>query len=255
MPTILETKCYGAVLVITLNRPPANALNRDFFVDLEALAPTLADPAVRAVVVTGTGRFFSAGLDLFQVFSYPPEESRDFIARFDRGFTDLFALDKPMVAAVNGHALAGGAVLAACADFRLMADGDGKVGVTEIQVGVPFPSSALEIVRFACAGPHLPELLYQGRTYPPREAAARRLVDEVVPAAELMPRAMALATELAALSPVSFSVSKRALRAEFLGRIAAAHARGEDPVWAEWRTPETKAAMEAFRARAVGKRS
>jgi enoyl-CoA hydratase len=255
MATILRAEPKGPVLVLTLDRPPANALNRDFFVELEALWPSIVDSAVRAVVVTGTGRFFSAGLDLFQVFAYPPAEQREFIDRFDRGFTSLFALEKPMIAAVNGHAIAGGAVLAGCADFRLMADGDGRAGVTEIQVGVPFPTSALEIVRFACAGPHLPELLYQGKTYPPREACARRLVDEVVPAAELMPRALALATELAGLSAVSFATSKRALRAEFLARIAAAHARGEDPIWAEWRTPEVKAAMEAFRARAVGKRS
>ena len=83
----------------------------------------------------------------------------------------------------------------------------------------------------------------------------RRLVDEVVPAADLLPRALALAGELAASALVSFASSKRALRAESLARIAAARTTGEDPVWAVWRTPETRAAIEAFAARAIGARS
>ena len=159
-----------------------------------------------------------------------------------------------MVAAVNGHAIAGGAVLAATADFRLAAEGESRIGLTEIQVGVPFPTSALEVVRFSCAGPYLAELLFHGRTYSPGDARMRRLVDEVVPAAELLPRALALAGELAATALVSFVASKRALRAESLARIAAARAGGEDPVWAAWRAPETRAAIEAFAARAIGAR-
>src|SRR5207249_10485410 len=83
----------------------------------------------------------------------------------------------------------------------------------------------------------------------------RRLVDDVVPAAELLPRALALAGELAARSLVSFAASKRALRADGLARIAAARAGGEDPIWAVWRAPETRAAIEAFAARAIGRPS
>src|SRR4029077_13032439 len=136
----------------TIDRPPANALNRDFFAELVALLGRLEAAAdVRAVVMTGTGRFSSAGLDLFEVFGYPPGDFTDFTARFDAGFAALFGFPKPVVAAVNGHAVAGGAVLAAAADVRLMAEGDGRVGLTEIQVGVPFPAAILEIVRSACA--------------------------------------------------------------------------------------------------------
>ena len=256
MATMLRLERQGPLAILTLDRPPANALNRDFFVELcGATLPALAAPDVHALVVTGTGRFFSAGLDLFEILTYQGAEASAFMARFDDGFTGLFALEKPVVAAVNGHAIAGGAVLAATADFRLAAEGDGRIGLTEIQVGVPFPTSALEVVRFSCAGPYLPELLFHGRTYSPEEAHVRRLVDDVVPAAELLPRALALAGELAARSLVSFAASKRALRADGLARIAAARAGGEDPIWAVWRAPETRAAIEAFAARAIGRRS
>jgi enoyl-CoA hydratase len=242
----------GPVTVVTLDRPPANALTGEMLAEFTELLGRFATPAVRAVVVTGNGRCFSAGLDLHDVFDADDAGFAAFTERFDAALAAFFAFPKPVVAAVNGHAIAGGAVLAAGADFRLMADGEGRAGLTEIQVGIPFPTSALEIVRFACAGPHLPELLYLGNTYRPADACARRLVDEVVPAADLLPRARALAEELGAREPAAFAATKRALRADALARIEAARAGG-DPVWRAWRTPAARAAVEAFRRRTIAK--
>ena len=241
------------VAVVTVDRPPANALNRDFFDELLAALDRLAAPDVRAVVVTGTGRFFSAGLDLFEVFGYPPAGFDAFTARFDAGFTRLFGFPKPVVAAVNGHAIAGGAVLAAAADIRLVADGEGRMGLTEILLGVPFPVSVLEIVRFACAGPHFAELLYHGRTYPPADAVARRLADELVPAGDLMSRALAAAEELASRPPAAFAATKAGLRSDALRRLEAA-VSGGDPTWDVWRTAETHAAVDAYRQRTLRKK-
>ena len=241
----------GRVAVVTLDRPPANALNRAFFDELIALLDRLRAPEIGAVVITGTGRFFSAGLDLFEVFAYPPREFDEFTQRFDAGFGALFAFPKPVVAAVNGHGIAGGAVLAATADFRLVGDGEGRIGFTEILLGVPFPVSVLEIARYACAGPALPELLYHGRTYLPRDAHARHLADEVVPAAELLPRARALAEELAGRPRAAFAQTKMSLRADALRRLESARRDG-DPVWDVWRSAETHAAVEAYRARTLG---
>jgi enoyl-CoA hydratase len=240
----------GPVTVVRFERPPANAINRDFFVELEPLMQRLAAPDVRAVVLTGTGKFFSAGLDLFEVFSYDAASGRDFARRFDRGLTSLFTFAKPLVAAVNGHAVAGGAVLADMADFRLMAAGTSKVGLTELPVGVPFPTVALEVVRYACAGPHLHEILLRGQLYGPDHACARRMVDEVVPSAELLPRARALAEELARIHPPAYAETKRQLRADAARKMLAVCEHG-DPVWEIWRTPETRAAMEAYRARTL----
>lgn len=249
MPTLLRLEMEKSVAVVTLNRPPANALNQALFSELLLLLPQLKEPAVRAVVLTGQGRFFSAGLDLFEVFSYTPQQAADFARDFDDGVTGLFGLAKPVVAAINGHAIAGGAVLAATADFRLVVDADAKLGITEIQVGVPFPTSALEAIRHSCDGPHLRELFYRGLNYPPAAAVAYRLADELYPSSELLPRALALASELASRPPHAFSTTKLALRAQSLARMQAARASGNDPVWALWRTPETLAAMTAYRDR------
>src|SRR5437016_8277180 len=169
MAGMLRLERQAPLAILTLDRPPANALNRDFFVELCAVLPSLAAADVRAVVVTGTGRFFSAGLDLPEILSYRGAEASAFMARFDDGFTGLFALEKPVVAAVNGHAIAGGAVLAATADFRLAAEGEGRIGVTEIQVGVPFPAAAPEPIRFSRAGPAPPEPLCRARVDAPAQ--------------------------------------------------------------------------------------
>src|SRR5262245_7358594 len=239
----------GRIAVVTLDRPPANALDRPGFEELIGLCDRLRNAAeVRAVVLTGTGRFFSAGLDLFEVFAYPPDAFDLFTARFDEAFAALFRFPKPVVAAVNGHAIAGGAVLAAAADLRVVAEGEGRIGLTEIQVGVPFPVSVMEIVRFACA-----ELLYHGRTYPPREACARRRGDELVAPDRLIDRAVERAEELADRDPIAFEHVKIGLRAPALREIDAARAVG-DPMWDVWRSPHTRAAVEAYRTRTLRKR-
>jgi len=244
----------GRVSTVTLDRPPANALDTGAFEELiDVLGRLRAAADVRAVVMTGTGRFFSAGLDLFAVFSYPPAGFDAFTAKFDEAFATLFAFPKPVVAAINGHAIAGGAVLAAAADHRVIADGDGKMGLTEIQVGVPFPVAILEIVRFACSGPSLAELLYYGRTYPPSDACTRRLADELVAPDALMARAVESAEALAAQDATAFGHVKRQLRAPAL-RLIEALRPGEDPIWDVWRSAETRAAVAAYRERTLKKR-
>lgn len=247
MSALIAFERRGSTALLTLQRPPANALNLDLLQQAAEILPQLVVPEVRALVITGQGRFFSAGLDLFAVFAYADKEAAEFPVVFDEVVAGFYALPIPVVAAINGHAIAGGAVLAATADFRLVSEGESLLGLSEIRVGVPFPVSALEPVRSAWSGPHLGELLYRGRNFRPPEALAAGLIDEVVPAAELLDRALALADELGSRVPVAFAATKRALRREGLERIAAVGGPGKDPVWSMWHTPEVLAAMVAYR--------
>ncbi len=238
----------GTTAIVTLARPPANALNQTLLGELIELLKKLGEPPqVKALVLTGQGRFFSAGLDLHEVFAYPPAEAAEFTRVFDDAVTGLFALEIPVVAAINGHAIAGGAVLAAAADFRLISEGEAKLGLSEIKVGVPFPTSAFEVVRTAFTGPHLAELLYRGNNYEPKAALACHLVDEVVPEAQLLERSLALADELGARPRVAFASTKQRLRQAALKRMAAARENGSDPIWSNWRTPEVLDAVNAYR--------
>ena len=149
---------------------------------LEALTRELDGAAedVRALVLTGTGSIFSAGVDLFRVTRGGADSVRHFLPLLSRFLRTHVAFPRPVVAAVNGHAIAGGCVIALAADARLMAEGDGRIGLPELLVGVPFPTAALEVVRFAVPREKLQSLIYTGRTLSAREALGAGLVDEVV---------------------------------------------------------------------------
>ena len=163
-------------------------------------------------MLTGQGTMFSAGVDLKRASAGGADYLRQFLPALHRLYDAAFNLPKPLIAAVNGHAIAGGAVLAACADRRIMAAGKGRIGTTELQVGVPFPALAFEIVRFAVPPRYLPEFTLGAGTYATDEALTRGWVDEVVEASALMPRALAVAQQYAALSPPAFAQTKKQIR-------------------------------------------
>jgi len=154
-----------------------------------------------------------------------------------------------VVAAVNGHAVAGGCVLACCADHRVMARGGGRIGVTELQVGLPFPAMAFEIMRFVTARRRLSEVILGAATYAPEEARERGLVDEVVAPDELVSRALEAAARLAALRPQAFELSKGHIRGpvrERFRRDGAAHDAAAAEVWL---APETADSIRDYVAR------
>jgi enoyl-CoA hydratase len=164
----------------------------------------------RAIVLTGTGSIFSAGVDLFRLTNEGAPYVERFFPLLRDAFVKLFELPVPVVAAVNGHAIAGGCVLTCACDYRLMAEGNGRIGVAELNVGVPFPEIALRIMQFAV--PNVAPLVMTGRTLLPQEARAAGFIDEVVDATALMDRALAMAKQFAAIPRESFRLTKRSLR-------------------------------------------
>ena len=141
------------VLTLRLEHSKASALDVEL---LGALLRALdgVGEEVRALVLTGTGSILSAGVDLFRLTREGAGYVRDLLPLLSRFLRRLFSFPRPVVAAVNGHAIAGGCVLTCAADRRLMAQGDGRIGITELLVGVPFPVIALEIMRSAAAPQH-----------------------------------------------------------------------------------------------------
>jgi enoyl-CoA hydratase len=168
-------------------------------------------------------------------------------------FDDLFRFSRPVVAAVNGHAIAGGCVIAATADHRLMADGRGRIGVPELLVGVPFPAIALAAVRYATGDEGVADLVYGGGTFLPDEALRRRLVDEVVPEAEVVDRAVAKAEHLAAIPPATFAHTKRSLRDRYLDEIERNGPRRDAEMLEVWSSPAAMEAISAYVQKTLGK--
>jgi enoyl-CoA hydratase len=240
------------VLTLRLAHGKASALDVEL---LDALVRELDGVAedVTALVLTGTGSIFSAGVDLFRLTREGAGYVRDFLPLLSRFLRQLFSFPRPVVAAVNGHAIAGGCVIALAADARLMADGVGRIGVPELLVGVPLPAAALEVVRFAVPRERLQSLVYTGRTLSAREALGAGLVDEVVAPADLMIRAQELARHLATIPPAVYSLTKQSLRAEALERIDRAPERLDQAALEVWSAPQTHAHIREYLRRTLGK--
>jgi enoyl-CoA hydratase len=229
---MIELASRGDIAILTMVHGKANALTTEF---CDALAARVKETtAARAVVITGTGRIFCAGVDLPRLAEGGPAYVRQFLPALHRLYDALFFHRKPVVAAINGHAVAGGCVLACAADTRLMADNGTRIGVTELLVGVPFPPLAFEIMRYVTAPQFFPNTIFSGATFPPPEAVTRGLIDAIVPADMLMDRAVAAAETLAALSPQAFALTKKQMRQPVAERTAAndgSHGAAVTEVW------------------------
>lgn len=243
---MLHLSEHDGVATIRLDHGKANALDLEL---LQALAGALRDlerRAIRGLVLTGTGAIFSAGVDLQRLLADGDAYVRAFLPALADTFRLLFAFERPAVAAVNGHAIAGGCVLAAACDYRLMVRGNGTMGVPELRVGVPFPLVAIEILRFAASTAHLQELVYRGKTYGVDEARERGLVDEVVEPGALLERARAVVQALASEPAARFRLTKRQLRGPALAAVERHAVETDAEVLAEWSRPETMAAIGRY---------
>lgn len=241
---MIETIEHGEVAVLELHRGPVNALDLELLIGLpQALA---AVDWAAAVVLTGAGRCFSAGVDLKRIVDDGPAYVAEFLPALSAAALALFDHPRPVVAAVNGHALAGGCVLAAACDLRLMSSG--TIGLTELVAGVPFPTVPLEIMRHA-AGAALDRLVLTAHRLDPAEAHAIGLVDEIVGADNLLGTALRRAGELAAAPPAVYALAKEQLRRPARERIAARREADDQRVAALWSAPETREALREFLAR------
>jgi enoyl-CoA hydratase len=207
--------------------------------------------ATRAVVLIGTGRIFSAGVDLLRLLDGGPVYISRFLPALSTMLATVFSHPAPVVAAINGHAVAGGCVLACAADKRLMARDAGRIGVTELLVGVPFPAAAMEIMRCATAPQYFEDAIFSGATYTPPEAVARGLVHDIVDPHVLIERAVAAAKTLAALSPPAFATTKRQTRGPALERLEQEDLDAD--IEQIWTAPETLERIRDYVSRTLRK--
>jgi enoyl-CoA hydratase/carnithine racemase len=221
----------GEIAILTIDRPPANAMSVELLDELVAeLRAVAADPP-GALVLSGREGFFSAGVDLKAVPGYGPDEQRRSVEAINEMVLVGYALPCPVVGAITGHAIAGGLVLAMCADLRV-ASTAGKYGLTEVKVGVPFPQAAIGLARAELAT-HAVRLLALGNELAGAAECVRLGVfDEALDADAVLPRALELATTLAGLPAETYARTKRELRSETIERLR--RDASEDPLLASW---------------------
>ncbi len=250
---MIERSEKDGVITLRLNHGKASALDLELLDNLAlALAEANASSA-KAVILTGTGSIFSAGVDLFRITDGGAAYAERFVPALSRTLLDLFAFPKPLIVAANGHAIAGGCVFTLAGDYRLMAAGNARIGMPELLVGVPFPPSVLETVRFVVPPQHLQMLVYTGRTLKPEEALQYGLIDEVAEPDALLARAEELARHFASLPERSFALTKYQLRDRTISR-AKHYANEHDPDVVElWSDTATHARIREYLAKTVKK--
>jgi len=247
MGTVLIDDKESGVRVLTLNRPPANAINEDLLADLSAaLGAARGDAAVRAIVLTGAGAFFGAGFDL----TAPPRDAAA-TARMNALYRDahlaLLSYPKPTVAMLNGHAIAGGLVMALACDYRLGVEGDYRIGLNEVAIGASFPKAAFEIVRLRLAHARASELLLGAALYPSSQAIRLGVVDELLAADTFAATVLRRAARLGAFPADAYAHTKAALVAEAVERILGETAEQAERATAVWLSDESRAARAAQR--------
>jgi enoyl-CoA hydratase len=250
---MIDIKIEAGIAVMTLAHGKANTLDTEFCEALAARFNELHTADAKAVVITGQGKIFSAGVDLIRLSEGGAGYVRKFLPALNKLYDAAFFCRKPVVAAINGHAIAGGCVLACCADRRIMANDGGRIGVTELLVGVPFPALPFEIMRHATPPYFFSETILSGATFPAEAAAHRGWINEAVEPALLMERAMAAAQSLAALSPPAFAQTKMQIRQAVTERLTQSGEATDKAATDIWAAPETLNYIRAYVARTLKK--
>ena len=241
----------GDVAVLRLQHGKVNAMDVEL---LDALVEAFDDLGGRAaVVITGNGRVFSAGADLRRVLDGGADYAERFIGALSRAFVAAFEFPRPLVAAIDGAAIAGGCVLACACDHRVATEDPFVIGASELSVGVPFPVAALEVIRHAL-GHNTDNHILRAELLSGDEAAAVGLVHERAPAAGLVERAVAVGQRLGGFPSDAYAAAKHLLRAPTLDRIEALTPSVDPSVAAAWSSPATTARIAAQLERLVAER-
>lgn len=220
------------VCLVALDRPPVNAIDLELIGEAGEAIRSAADPVYRALVVTGVPGVFSAGLDLRRVPTYGLAERQSALRAVNRLMLDLYGLPKPTVAAISGHAIAAGLVLALACDLRLAARGAFKLGLTEVNVGIPFPAGPLAVVRAELPPASLRYLNLSGALVPPDSPLLGGAIDRLVEPERLLDEAVAAARERAE-APV-YARIKQQLRSQTLETLRRIVAEDAEPLLEHW---------------------
>ena len=237
----VKVEAHDEVAVVRMDRPPANALDLELLEEGHATLERLAAERPGAVVLTGRDGFFSAGVDLKLAPGLDEAGQRAMVAGINRLFAGWYGFPGPLVCAVNGHAIAGGLILALCGDYRVGAH-QGKLGLTELRAGIPYPVAAMAVARAELSPGAARRLVLGAALVEPEEALRLGALDELAGPQELLPRALEVARELASMPASAYARIKQQLRGPTVEAIAAA--ADVDPLLGGWLGDETAGASK-----------
>jgi enoyl-CoA hydratase/carnithine racemase len=239
---MLKISKHGPVAEILLDRPPVNAMNIEFLDALIAAHTEVIDEGARAVVIVGREGLFSAGLDVRELMEADRQLMGHFWNRFFALMSALAASPVPVVAAITGHAPAGGAVLALHCDYRVATRGEFRIGLNEVQVGLPVPPNILYMLELVVGARQAMLLASTGALLTPDEALQVGLVDQLAEPGRALADALDWCQQILLLPPQAMNTTRRAARAAVIER-AAANERYAETATDYWFSEETQRLM------------
>jgi 3,2-trans-enoyl-CoA isomerase len=231
--------------IITLDRGKANPINLEMLTELIETVKTLdADDEVGALVITGKENFFSAGVDLIELYGYDSGRSKLFWTQFLQMSGTLAAFKKPFVAAITGHSPAGGCIIALCADYRVMAQGPYIIGLNEVPVGIVVPESVFQLYSFWLGNAKAYRFLLEGKLLNVTDALAEGLIDEVAEPADVLEIAERKARGFMMANPLTWQQTKLNLRSELIAKLTGDNSAALDKLLERWWSAETRTSLE-----------
>jgi len=232
------------IAVVRLNRPKANALNMKLVQEmLETFLSLTEADYIHGVVLTADGNIFSAGLDVVELYGYDEEKMDRFWEGFGNLLHDLVAFPKPLVAAINGHAPAGGCVLSLCCDYRVMADGEYSIGLNEVPVGIVVPTPIVRIASHVLGPAKASKVFLNGLLMGPRDARDFGLVDDVAPKGEELVWAESRLSKWLNFSHEAWRKTKTKLRKPLLEEMRMPHQEAFGDTLRHWWSTESRTAV------------
>ena len=233
--------------IITLNRGKSNSLNREMVIELGDMLQNIeADDNIGGVLITGKENFFSAGLDLIELYNYNEDEAKSFWHLFLNFVAKITAFKKPMIAAINGHSPAGGCVIALACDARIMAEGHFIIGLNEVPVGIIVPHSIFSLYSFWLGKAHATRSLLEGKLFSPEEALAIGLIDELVKQDSILTAAERRVRKYMAFESKTWSQSKLNIRKSLIENTSADQSADLEIMLKQWWAPSTRAILKTI---------
>jgi enoyl-CoA hydratase/carnithine racemase len=249
---MIDRRIHGLVHELRLDRPPVNALSPELLIAIGEEVAEAPERGARALILSGREGLFSAGLDVPLMVAMDPPELRNALDAFFGAMEALACSPLPIAAAITGHSPAGGAILALFCDWRVMAEGDFKIGLNEVKIGVPMP----EVVAALAArtvGPRRAEALcVSGRLIAPNEALEIGFVDQLAPVEEVVEAARLWCEDTIASPPHAMAKTRTRMRRDLVELVRLNLSADTERLAEEWFEPELQGTLRQLMASLKG---
>ncbi|MBU0695789.1 MAG: enoyl-CoA hydratase/isomerase family protein [Bacteroidetes bacterium] len=243
----IKVTIQDKVAIISLDRGKSNAINEEMVDELQKMILNIEqDENIGGVILTGKEGFFTAGLDLIELYDYDENQIKIFWVKFLDLVKTLTSFKKPLISAISGHSPAGGCVLAITCDYRVMAEGKYIIGLNEVPVGIIVPDSIFELYAFWIGKGKAYQNLLEGKLMGVDEAKNIGLIDHSAPITSLMTAAQKKMQQYIQLPATTWQQTKLNLRKELISKVSEDQTETLDIMLKQWWSPSTRAILKTI---------